>query len=246
MILNVDNFIFDLTQGLDISIGLHSGFGQVNAFHAPPFRISPVKEGDFIGSTKLGGVVNFMNFQCNPHGNGTHTECVGHIAKEDYFVNDCIQEHLYLAELISVYPMLLENGDKVIDVNHIKSMISSTKCSGLILRTLSNDIDKKERNYSGTNPTYITPEAMNFIVQKGIIHLLVDIPSVDRESDEGKLSSHKIFWNYPENPQTHKSITELIYVPNEIKDGIYLVQNSIMNIRLDAVPSRPILYSPIK
>lgn len=232
---------FELTNPLDISIEFHSGFGQVNAFHAPPFRISPVNEGDFIGSTKLGGVVNFMNFQCNPHGNGTHTECVGHIAKEDFYANECIKEIFYTAELISIYPTLLENGDKVIDVNHLESMISE-KSDGLIIRTLPNDDEKRERQYSSTNPVYLTPMAMNFIAKRGYNHLLVDIPSVDREEDGGKLECHKLFWNYPENPQTYKSITELIYVPNEVKDGLYLVQNQIMNIRLDAVPSRPLLY----
>lgn len=242
MYLNLSNRQFDLSSPIDISIEFHSGYGQVNAFHAPPFRISPVREGDFVGSTKLGGVVNFMNFQCNPHGNGTHTECVGHIAKEDYFVNECIRDIFYTAELASVFPTLLDNGDKVLDVHHLETLLPERKTEGLIIRTLPNDDTKKERNYSGTNPTYITPKAMEYIVHLGYQHLLVDFPSVDREQDEGKLSCHKIFWNYPENPQIHKSITELVYIPSHIKDGIYLVQNQIMNIRLDAVPSRPLLY----
>jgi hypothetical protein len=72
--------------------------------------------------------------------------------------------------------------------------------------------------------------------------LLVDFPSVDREQDEGRLSCHKIFWNYPENPRTDHSITELIYVPDTIKDGFYLLQHNISNIKLDAAPSRPTLF----
>ena len=71
MILLYNEFSFNLTQPIDISISMHSGFGQVNAWYAPPFRVSPVKMGDFVGSTKLGGSVNFMNFQCNPHGKTT-------------------------------------------------------------------------------------------------------------------------------------------------------------------------------
>lgn len=246
MIIEVDKLRFDLSTPIDISIGMHSGFGQVNAWYAPPFRISPVKMGDFVGSTKLGGVVNFMNFQCNPHGNGTHTECVGHIAKEDYYVNECIKEYFYLAEVISIYPTLLENGDKIIDKQHIESMVSySKKAKGLLLRTLPNDETKKERQYTETNPPYITPEAMNMIVNLGYEHVMIDTPSVDREVDEGKLACHHIFWDYPDNPQTHCSITELIYIPNEVKDGLYLVQNQIVNIRMDAVPSRPMLYKPL-
>jgi hypothetical protein len=75
--------------------------------------------------------------------------------------------------------------------------------------------------------------------------LLVDIPSVDRESDDGKLLCHKIFWNYPNEPKTTNSITELIFVPNDVKDGEYLVSNPIVNIKLDAVPSRPKLFKEV-
>lgn len=244
MILNIENYQVKLTHPIDISIGLHSGFGQVNAWHAPPVRIQPVKSGDFVGSVKLGGVVNFMNLQINPHGNGTHTECVGHIAKMDYYVNECIQEYFYIAELISIYPTMLENGDKIIDTHHIDSMLSHKgEAKGIIIRTLPNDDSKCERQYSESNPPYITREAMQLIVEFGYDHLMIDTPSVDREYDEGKLACHHIFWNYPENPQTHRSITELIYVPESVKDGLYLVQNQIMNIKMDATPSRPLLYS---
>lgn len=246
MIFQIDNLMFDLSTPFDISIGMHSGFGQVNAWYAPPFRISPVKMEGFVGSTKLGGSVNFMNFQCNPHGNGTHTECLGHIAKEDYFVNECIKEYFYLAEVISVYPTLLENGDKIIDAKHIESMVSHQGTArGIVIRTLPNDEEKKARQYTETNPPYITTEAMQLILDYGFDHLMIDTPSVDREKDEGKLACHHIFWNYPNHRQTHRSITELIYVPDAVKDGLYLLQNQIVNIRMDAVPSRPLLYKPL-
>jgi kynurenine formamidase len=247
MIVTIHNQQFDIAKPLDISIPFHSGFGQVNAFHAPPVRITPVKEGDFVGSTKLGGVVNFMNFQCNPHGNGTHTECVGHISKETYNVNECIEDSFYISELISIFPNMTEKGDKVIDRFHLEEFASSDKnIDALIIRTLSNDLEKQSRNYSGSNPVYLTPEAMEWIVENNYKHLLVDIPSVDREEDGGALSCHKIFWNYPDEPQTKKSITELIFVPNEVKDGIYLLKLNFMNITMDAAPSKPTLYCQIK
>jgi hypothetical protein len=83
------------------------------------------------------------------------------------------------------------------------------------------------------------------IVSLGYEHVMIDTPSVDREVDEGKLACHHIFWNYPENPQKQRSITELIYIPDDVKDGLYLIQNQIVNIRMDAVPSRPILYKAL-
>lgn len=238
-------FEFDLSRPRDISIPFHAGYGQVNAFYAPPFRITPVREGNFIGSTKLGGMVNFMNFQCSPHGNGTHTECVGHISKDEYYVNECIQDYFYLADLVSIYPVLKENGDKIIERMHIESMLGNEKkTEGLIIRTLPNDPNKLARQYSGTNPVYLEPDAMQLIVEYGVKHLLVDFPSVDKKEDDGRLISHKIFWDYPANPQSDKSITELVYVVDEIPDGLYLVHNQIPNIRMDAVPSRPMLYLP--
>jgi hypothetical protein len=34
-----------------------------------------------------------------------------------------------------------------------------------------------------------------FLHESGIQHLLIDLPSVDKEKDEGKLLAHKAFWN---------------------------------------------------
>ena len=74
------------------------------------------------------------------------------------------------------------------------------------------------------------------------MHLLIDMPSIDRESDEGKLEAHHAFWNYPANTQLHKTITEFIYVPNEINDGTYILNLQIAPFENDASPSKPVLY----
>ena len=73
-------------------------------------------------------------------------------------------------------------------------------------------------------------------------HLLIDLPSIDKEKDEGALLAHKAFWNYPVTPRLDAFITELIYVPNEIKDGLYLLNIQIAPFETDAAPSRPILF----
>ena len=73
-------------------------------------------------------------------------------------------------------------------------------------------------------------------------HLLIDLPSVDREKDEGKLTAHHIFWDYPNNTQLQKTITELIYVPNDVLDGTYLLNLQIASFENDATPSKPVLY----
>jgi arylformamidase len=241
-IVNNGNIRVDLSKPIDLSIPLQDGFENPNCFYAPMPEFSPVRAGSFVGSTQEGGVVNFKNIRLNPHGNGTHTECVGHISKEVFTINQCLNAFHFIAQLISIYPEMLENGDKVIFKKHIEDVLQKGKSNALIIRTLPNDDLKKKTNYSGANPTYIHHEAIQYMVECGIEHLLVDLPSVDREEDEGKLLAHRAFWQYPEHIRTNATITELIYVPNEAKDGFYLLNLQIASLELDATPSKPIIY----
>jgi hypothetical protein len=87
-----------------------------------------------------------------------------------------------------------------------------------------------------------------FIREKGIQHLLIDLPSVDKEHDEGKLLAHKAFWNVKDVNQVNKdarfncTITEMIYVNEEIQDGSYLLNLQFASFENDASPSKPVLY----
>ena len=83
---------------------------------------------------------------------------------------------------------------------------------------------------------------IDFLNELGIEHLLIDMPSIDKEVDGGKLEAHHTFWNYPNNPQLQKTITELIYVPNEVQDGTYILNLQIAPFENDASPSKPVLY----
>jgi len=198
--------------------------------------------GDFVGSTEKGGLINFKNVKINPHGNGTHTECVGHIAKEKYTINQSLKHFHHLAQLETIYPQKLENGDRVITKAQLLEVEFSDGVNTIVLRTMPNTDGKLTHNYSGTNPPYVHHEALTYLVEKGIDHLLLDLPSVDREEDEGQLLAHKAFWEYPDNPRTNATITELIFVPNRIKDGLYLLNLQIASFELDASPSKPVLY----
>ena len=68
------------------------------------------------------------------------------------------------------------------------------------------------------------------------------MPSIDKEQDGGELEAHHAFWNYPNKVELEKTITELIYVPNEINDGTYILNLQIAPFENDASPSKPILY----
>ncbi len=234
----------DLSNPIDISIPLMEGNGGVNCFYAPPFESFPVVAGDFIGSTRQGGILNFLNIRLNPHGNGTHTECVGHIAKEVFTINKSLKKFFFITRVISVMPQKNETGDRVIEEVQLKEWEEQGKWTeALIIRSLPNDDTKLHRNYSGTNPPFLSASAASYIRKSGIKHLLIDLPSVDKEEDGGALSAHKAFWNYPQQIREDCTITELIYVPDDIPDGYYLLNIQTASFELDVSPSKPVLYA---
>jgi len=232
---------------LDISMPLRDGTEWVNCFYAPPVEFIPVRMGDFVGSTQEGGIVNFKNVRLNPHGNGTHTECVGHIAKEVFTINQCLKKFHFPAQLITVWPSIQENGDRVIMKEMFEGCFPKVKgTEAIIIRTMPNDDLKLTTKHSGANPPFLHHEAMEYLVKQGVRHLLIDLPSVDREEDKGLLLAHHAFWKYPNTVAEKRedcTITELIFVPDEIKDGQYLLHISIASFEMDASPSKPVLYA---
>lgn len=244
-------YLFDSDQALDISIPLRAGLDTVNCFYAPPVEFWPVEAPDwgFIGDVARGGAVNFYNIRLNPHGNGTHTECVGHITPEQDSLQKSLRTFHFFAKLGSVYPQRQPNGDRVIEKTQIEDLLQPGEAEAFILRTLPNDELKLKAQYSGANPPYLHPDAAAYLVDCGIEHLLLDLPSVDREEDGGQLLAHKAFWRYPEEPgskdktRRQATITELIFVPPSVHDGFYLLNLQITSLELDVSPSKPVLYA---
>jgi arylformamidase len=246
MKISIKDYLFDLSTPTCISTTLKSGQDNPKAFYAPDPNIEPVRTDTFVGSTEEGGILNFKNIFINPHGNGTHTECVGHISKEPFYIKDCLKKHHFLAKLVTINPETFANGDNVITTNQIKSLSFENEIEAIIIRTTPNSEIKLTKDWSGSNPPYIQHEAMKFLVENGIKHFLIDTPSVDREEDEGKLLAHKTFWNYPsENIYTENTITEMIYVANEIKDGIYLLNIQTLPLAMDASPSNIFIFKSL-
>lgn len=232
----------DLSKPIDISIPLRPGPETVNAFYAPRMKIVPIVAGDFVGDALEGGLVNTKIISVNPHGNGTHTECVGHISTEQFFLNDCLTTFMFPSRLITVIPTELDNGDLVVEKRHFEDA-DLTGLPALVVRTTPNGLEKLQKNYSGTNPIYFDEAAILYLVSLGVKHLLIDTPSIDREEDEGKLLGHKAFWSFPDAIRKDCTVTELIYVADEVEDGVYLLNLQIMSIESDASPSKPVLYA---
>jgi kynurenine formamidase len=235
------DYIVDLSKPLDISIGLRGDEKNPIAWYLDAPKINPVKDGDFIGKVSEGASVNFNNIQFNPHAHGTHTECVGHISREFYSINQTLKTFFFLAKLISVEPKT-KGEDKVISEAILKDKIQPNATEALIIRTLPNFREKQTKKYSHTNWPYLSEEAAVYLRNSGVKHLLIDLPSVDKEKDGGKLLAHKAFWNYSKNTRFDATITELIYVPNSIEDGDYLLNLQFASFENDASPSKPVLY----
>ena len=234
-------YTVDLSKPLDISIPLEASKNNPLAWYLDAPKIEPVKLDNWVAKVSEGASVNFNNVYFNPHAHGTHTECVGHISEKFYSVNEVLKEFFFLSEVISVIPETL-GKDEVITGIQIKSLLAGKRPEALIIRTLPNSSSKRSRKYSHTNWPYLTEDAAQYMHDLGIKHLLIDLPSVDKEKDEGALLAHKAFWNYPKEPRLDATITEFIYVPNKVKDGSYLLNLQIASFVNDATPSKPILY----
>lgn len=231
----------DLSKPIDISIPLRAGEQNVNAFHIPPITYEPFRIGSFIGDVNQGGACNVNSISFNPHGNGTHTETVGHISKEKYPIYKCLTRFFFETQLISVKPEQI-HGDKIVTLNQIKSVLNGKCPESLIIRTLPNSNSKLNAHYSGTNPPFIDSAAANYLRELSVKHLILDIPSIDKEEDGGKLSAHHNFWNYPVSPRLDCTITELAYIPDNVIDGFYLLNLQVVSFDNDASPSKPLLF----
>lgn len=263
--LNIAGADYELDTGevVNLSIPLDFYGEQPKAFGAPAATARAFESGGFVGDTRRGGSCNVQTYTLIPHCNGTHTECVGHIALERISLHAVLKNPFIPCTLITVQPVTAtecddtykppkQDDDRLITRAALERALAVADrdfLTGLIVRTLPNSPEKKSRNHMTKPPPYFSVEAMRLIVKLGVQHLLVDLPSVDRLFDEGLLTAHHIFWGVAEgshdvdpNNCSDNTITEMIYVANEIEDGNYLVNLQIPNFVADAAASRVWLY----
>jgi len=235
-------------EAIDISIPLRFNGPQPNAYGVQRASSEPVRAGSLIGDTRQGGSINFEQYTFIAHCNGTHTECVGHITDARISVRECLQDVVVPATLVTVEPNAV-NGDLLIEADSLARKMVDPGARALIVRTFPNGDMKLSAEYGESQiPPYFTSESIEFIVASGFKHLLVDLPSIDRLFDDGKLTNHRIFWNVEPGSRElnnlsriNSTITEMIYVPDEVEDGEYLVNLQIAPFESDCSPSRPIL-----
>lgn len=253
----------DLARPHDLSVEVDFEGPQVRHFGAPRASSQPFSVPGFPGSVERGASCNCRSITLIPHCNGTHTECVGHLTREAMHAHRVVPHGLIPALLLSVMPIAsgetLEStdpapqpGDRLVTSGALRAawpLKLPFAPRGLIIRTLPNDAAKRVRDYSDMTPAYLTREATLYLVEQRIEHLVVDLPSIDRAHDEGRLTAHRLFFGLPAGETALSraarptcTVTELAYIPDEAGDGPYLLELQAPAINGDAVPSRPLLY----
>jgi arylformamidase len=247
------------------SLALPQGFDgtQPHWFNTPPAHSAPVGLPGFSGAVATGASCNCQTLRLTPHCDGTHTECAGHLTRGALHVMDVAPRELLPALLVSVLPETTaqcgESSEPAPGSNaHLisrRALDAAWPAAGpfaplaLIVRTLPNDPRKTHRNYRREPAAFLSREAAEFIVARGIEHLVLDVPSADRSDDGGRLCAHRIFFGLPagstalrEVRRPQATITELAYADDAVPDGHCLLMLQLPALRGDAVPSRPLLY----
>jgi kynurenine formamidase len=253
----------DTSVAFDLAIPLEFDGAQPAFFAEKPATARPLSAGGFVGDVGRGGSCNCGVYTLAPHCHGTHTECVGHVCAPAPPIA-ALAPSLRLALLISLEPAVLAEAavewppgaapdDSVITgalLERAAAPWSAGAWDALIVRTLPNDPAKRSRRYAGPNPAaYFTTDAMQWIVARDIASLVVDLPSLDRADDGGRLIAHRLFWGLPPGSTDASAarrpdalVTELAFVPEAAADGLYLLNLQVPAFVADAAPSRPVIH----
>jgi kynurenine formamidase len=254
----------DFSRGRSLAIALDFAGPQPCLFGAAPAAATPMVAGPFVGSTRQGGPCNVLTLTLNPHCNGTHTESVAHIVNQAVPVYEAVPPGPVPASLVTVTPAratvsgenyrpALGEGDTFITAASLCAILDDRPdgwLEAVVIRTRPNDDRKLTRRYGeGGSSPFFSIEAIDYLHARGVKHLLVDVPSVDRMHDDGLLTVHHRFWNVPEG--THnliatshqdRTLTEMIFVPDALPDGPYLLALHVPAFQADAAPSWPWVY----
>jgi arylformamidase len=263
-----------LDRGVSLAIAVDfSGGGPVSQgtgprhFGAPPPTSRPYSAGAFSGSVATGASCNCSTLTLIPHCQMTHTESVAHLTRESGDAWRVVPRGLLPAVVVSVIPEPARESSESTDPQPwgtdtlitqrrlraawpmVRPPLSNIDPVAAIIRTLPNDASKRTRDYSEEVPPYLTREAVHWLVEKRIEHLVLDVPSVDRTHDEGHLVGHRIFFGLPpgssargDAARSRATVTELAFIPDEVHDGPCVLSLAVPAIGGDAVPSQPIVY----
>jgi arylformamidase len=231
-------YAIDETSGIDLSRAVGSG---VNAWYIGSPQMGPLEVGGAVYSVSSGANVNFDQIKFAPHAHGTHTETFGHIDENQLLIEELRLPLFMPCKLIC--PSL-----ETIDGDQILTKKALNRCDYQGVKALVIRLNPNKEypiNYDYTNWPYLSEPATKRLVEAGVEHLVLDVPSIDKEKDQGALLSHRAFWKESESPRTSATITEFAQIPADLPAGNYLLQLQVAPILSDAAPSRPILFKPL-
>jgi kynurenine formamidase len=254
----------DLARPVCVALEQHFDSRQPRHFGAPPATSVPLVVGAFNGEVAAGASCNCRQLTLVPHCNGTHTEGVGHLVSDAHDVLRVVPSQPLPALLISVAAVPAEASDEESWPAPLAGDLLITRAAitrawprdlrweprALLLRTLPNDAGKKQRDYEQQPAPYLTRQAVIDLVVRGIEHLVLDLPSLDRGHDKGLLTGHRLFFGLPaaasklaDAHRPHCTVTELAWFDPALPDGSYALVLQVPAFGGDAVPSRPLLYA---
>src|SRR6185437_14663971 len=160
-------------------------------------RSEPLRVGNFNGRVSDGASCNASVLTFAPHAHGTHTECVSHLTREPLDAWRVVPQRLLVAVLLSVAPDTTDGsaGDASDAVITREALLAAwpappsdrLTARAAVIRTLPNAPDKFIAMAVTRVPPYLAAPAAEELVARGIAHLVVDVPSIDRIEDGGVL-----------------------------------------------------------
>jgi kynurenine formamidase len=253
----VESVRVNFNAATSLALPLQFAGTEPQHFGAPAAHAAPFHSGDFSGSVVRGAGCNCQRISLIPHCNGTHTESASHLTVQQRPLREFVPLGPMRALLVTLRPVdavrsdedsipTPQPGDQLITRSGLRAAWPdqpNPAPRALLLRTAA-PVD------SG-NPPYCSRQFMLELVARDIEHLVVDLPSVDRSQDQGRLTAHRIFFGMPASgtdlataTRAHCTITELAQFPAHLADGPCALQLQLPDWDGDAVPSRP-LYLPV-
>ncbi len=228
-------------------------------FDTAPAHSWPHRVGDFSGSVFTGASCNCRTVEITPHGAGTHTESVGHLTADEHHVIGVLPPGLLPSLLLRVNTAAVaatrESSDYPPQTHDLLITAASVIAawperlpfapSALVLATPARQ----------PTPAYLTRECAHELVSRGIRHLVVDLPSLDRCADNGALTAHRIFFGLPSRGTQSTlpisrdalrgdcTVTELASIPETLAAGPGFLQIQAPAWNGDAIPSRPLWFA---
>ena len=220
ILLQDQTYALEINAPIDLSWPISFGSEDASAFSLPSATTKPVELGTFVGDTNQGGSVNCHTVAVTPHGNGTHTEGIGHLLDTHDAVLPSLTgaftpalvltvDVIRLAQSSDTYDGDSQESDRVISAASIASahsrVLESLRArdiesdafsanAALIIRTSEPESTDQPPQFSASNPPYFTNEAMDLMASWNPSHLGTDLPSVDREQCGGRTPNHRRYW----------------------------------------------------